>query len=440
MLNKTQLQEFKRRRKNLMRAMGNNAIAIIPAAPERIRSRDVDYPYRPDIDFYYLTGFTEPQAFALLAPGRKQGEFIIFCRTRDPQQETWHGRRLGVERAPEALGADDAFPIEDIDDILPGMMEHGERIFYSMGLDQAFDTRVMDWVNQVRAKVRAGSHPPKEFISLDHLLHEMRLHKSRLELALMRKAGKISVQAHIRAMQACHPGVMEYQLAADITHTFARNNAAEAYPSIVGGGDNGCILHYTENTDELCDGDLVLIDAGGEYQGYAADITRTFPVNGTFSPAQREVYNIVLDSQMAAIDAVKPGNHWDDPHQAAVRVLTQGLIQLGILDGDLEELIANDAYQPYYMHRTGHWLGLDVHDVGDYKIDDEWRLLEPSMVTTIEPGLYFSADANIPECYRNIGIRIEDDVVVTATGCEVMTDGAPKTIDDIEAIMAQTKK
>ena len=438
MLNKTQLKEYHRRRQNLMRAMGNNAIAIIPAANVKPRNRDVDYPYRQDSDFFYLTGFTEPESVALLAPGRKGGEFILFCRQRDPQQETWHGRRLGVERAPETLGADDAFPIDDIDEILPGMMEHGERIFYSMGLNPEFDAQVMHWVNQVRANIRAGSHPPKEFISLDHILHEMRLYKSRLETGLMRKAGKISAQAHMRAMQACKPGMTEYQLAAEFTYTFAKNNACEAYPSIVGGGANGCILHYTENSDALQDGDLVLIDAGAEYQGYAADITRTFPVNGRFSSIQREVYEIVLEAQAKAIDKVKPGNSWDDPHQAAIRVLTKGLVHLGLLKGNVNQLIKKNAYQPYYMHRTGHWLGMDVHDVGDYKLEDDWRLLEKGMVTTVEPGLYFPAESGVPKHLANIGIRIEDDVVVTRDGNEVLTDLAPKSVEEIEALMAST--
>ncbi len=431
-------KEYARRRRQLMQMIGRGSVAILPAAPVRVRNRDVDYPYRQDSDFHYLTGFGEPEAVAVLTPGRKHGEYVLFCRERDMEKEIWHGRRAGLEGAVERFGADDAFPIDDIDDILPGLLEGTERVYYAMGCDAEFDQQLMSWVNRIREQVRAGAHPPGEFVALDHLMHEMRLFKGRSEIANMRRAAKISAAAHIRAMQVCRPGIWEYQLEAELLHAFQTEGArSPAYPSIVGGGVNGCILHYTENADQLRDGDLVLIDAGAEYEHYAADITRTFPVNGRFSPPQAELYEIVLAAQAAAIVQVKPGNHWNDPHDAAVRVLTKGLRELGILKGRLPTLLKEGAYRDFYMHRTGHWLGMDVHDVGEYKIDDQWRLLEPGMALTIEPGLYIAPDARrAPKRFRGIGIRIEDDVLVTRDGCEVLTELAPKAIADIEALMA----
>ncbi|MDO6461763.1 Xaa-Pro aminopeptidase [Granulosicoccaceae sp. 1_MG-2023] len=436
MLNATQLKEFARRRRSLMRTMGNGAIAIIPAARETLRNGDADYPYRQNSDFYYLSGFHEPEAVIVLIPGRKQAEFILFCRERDPLQETWHGRRLGVERAPEALGADDAFPISDIDDIMPGLIEGRERVYYTIGVDPTFDSRVLGWINRVRATVRSGSHVPAEFVALDYHLHEMRLFKSRSELATMRRAAKLTAQGQKRGMQACRPGMYEYELEAELVHEYRRNGAVHSFLPIVGGGENGCILHYTENQDALRDGDLVLIDTGAEVDCYAGDVTRTYPVNGKFSEAQREVYQIVLDAQLAAIDCVRPGNHWNMPHEAAVKVITQGLVKLGLLKGKVATLIKEEAYRKFYMHRTGHWLGLDVHDVGEYKVDGQWRQLEPGMVVTVEPGLYITSGKGIPAKYENIGIRIEDDVAVTKDGPEVLSKDAPKTIDEIEAVMA----
>ena len=430
---KTLRNERIRRRKNLMRGMGRGAIAVIPAAPVRNRNRDVDYTFRQDSDFYYLTGFAEPEAVAVLIPGRPQGEYVLFCRERDAEQETWHGRRMGVERASELLDTDDAFPIGDIDEILPGLIEGNERVHYSIGRDRDFDARLMSWVNQVRAQ---RGHVPTEFVSLDHLLHEMRLFKSRAEISLMRQAAKVSAAAHKRAMQVCEAGMMEYQLEAEFTHEYRRNGCDHAYPPIVGGGDNGCILHYTENNRELADGDLVLIDAGAEHHCYAGDITRTFPVNGVFSEAQRELYEVVLEAQLAAIDKVTPGNHWNDPHLAAVKILTKGLINLGLLKGSLAECLRDDRYRPFYMHRTGHWLGLDVHDVGEYKLNEDWRILEPGMVLTVEPGLYINPTRGVPKRYHNIGIRIEDDVAVTPNGHDVLSRDVPKSVAEIEALMA----
>lgn len=430
-------KEFAKRRKQLMRMMGDGAIAILPAAPQRIRNRDAEYPYRQDSDFQYLTGFPEPEAVAVLMPGRKQAEYILFCRERDPLMETWNGRRAGPEGACRDYGVDDAFPIGDIDDILPGLLEHRERVYYTMGFSTEFDQRVMGWVNQLRRQVRAGSRTPDEFISLEHLLHDMRLYKSRAELQSLRSAMKISANAHQRAMLACRPGLMEYEIEAEFSHEFRRHGAVPAYSPIVGGGANACILHYVENNAPLNDGELLLIDAGAEVDCYAADITRTFPVNGRFSKPQRAIYELVLAAQDAAIAKIKPGNHWNDPHDAAVRVLTQGLVELGLLKGKVRPLIKDQAYRRFYMHRTGHWLGMDVHDVGDYKVGGEWRVLEPGMVMTVEPGLYIPAGSKgVAKKWWNIGVRIEDDVLVTAKGCEVLTIAAPKTVAAIEALMA----
>ncbi len=431
--------EFAKRRKRLMQAMGTDAIAILPTAQERIRSRDTEYHFRADSDFYYLTGFPEPEAVAVLIPGRAHGEFLLFCREKDPEMETWHGRRAGLEGAQELYGADDAFPMADIDEILPGLLENKDRVYYTMGAHRDFDRQVMDWINTLRKKSRAGVHTPGEFVALDHLLHDMRLYKSAAETAAMRKAAKISSQAHLRAMRACRPGVQEYQLEAEILHEFMTHGARfPSYNSIVGGGANGCILHYTENSDELRNGDLVLIDAGCEYDYYAADITRTFPVNGRFSPEQRALYDLVLDANYAAIEQVKPGNHWNQPHEAAVKVLTQGLVKLGLLKGRTSQLIKDQAYRQFYMHRTGHWLGMDVHDVGEYKVGEEWRVLEPGMVLTIEPGLYIAAGSKgVAKKWHNIGIRIEDDVLVTKSGHEVLTKDAIKDADAIEVWMGR---
>ena len=431
----THRRERARRRKNLMNAIGKDSIAIIPSAPVKLRSKDTDYRYRQDSDFYYLTGFEEPESVAVLISGRRAAEYIIFCRENDKLMETWNGRRLGVDKAPEALDADDAFPIDDIDEILPGLLEGRERVYYSMGRETLFDNRIIGWINQLKAKSGSGASVPGEFISLDFHLHDMRLIKSRSELTALRKAARISAAGHTAAMRACKPGIMEYELEAELISTYRRNGADHSFLPIVGGGANGCILHYTENSDQLQDGQMVLVDSGAEWQCYAGDITRTYPVNGVFSDAQREVYEIVLEANKAAIAKVTAGNHWNDPHDAAVRVITRGLLSIGVLKGDYKKLIKEEAHRPYFMHRTGHWLGIDVHDVGDYKIDDKWRLLEPGMVLTVEPGIYLAAARAIPKQYRDIGIRVEDDVAVTADGSEVLTAAVVKEIDEIEALM-----
>jgi Xaa-Pro aminopeptidase len=433
-------REFQRRRKRLMDMMGDDSIAIIPTSPVRMRNRDVEYPFRHDSDFFYLTGFAEPESVAVVVPGRPSGEYILFCRERDIKMETLNGLRIGLEGAVEDYAADDAFPIEDLDDILPGLLGDQERIYYTMGNDPGFDQRVLSWVKHVRDQARSGINAPDEFISLNHILHDMRLYKSRQEIKAMRQAARISAVAHKRAMQVCQPGMMEYQLEAELIHEFMRQGAiSPAYPSIVGSGANSCILHYMDNNAEMKDGDVLLIDAGAEYESYASDITRTFPVNGVFSETQRAVYEVVLKAQLAAIDAVKPGNHWNDPHEAAVRVVTEGLVSLGILKGRVRSLIKDEAYAKYYMHRTGHWLGMDVHDVGDYKLDGEWRMLEPGMVLTIEPGLYLAPNRGLAKKWWDIGVRIEDDVLVTKDSHDVLSKDMPKTVDEIEALMAVGK-
>ncbi len=433
-------KEFIRRRKRLLQLMGAGDVAILPTAPIKIRNRDAEYPYRPDSDFYYLTGFPEPEAVAVLAPGRKHGEYILFCREKDPKMETWHGRRAGLEGACERHGAEDAFPIGDIDEILPGLLENCGRVFYTMGSDTLFDQKVIGWVNQLRVMVRSGVHAPGEFVTLDHLLHDMRLYKSRSEIKAMRNAANISVEAHKRAMRLCKPGLMEYELEAELIHGFKKQGCMSAYTPIVGGGANGCILHYVENNVELNNKELVLIDAGAEFDSYAADITCTFPINGCFTAAQKALYELVLAAQQAAIKKVAPGNHWNDPHIAAIKILTKGLVKLGILKGQPAKLIKDKAYRRFYMHRTGHWLGMDVHDVGDYKIADQWRVLEPGMVMTVEPGIYIPAGTKgVARKWWDIGIRLEDDVLVTRDGQDVLTKGLPRTVEEIESFMAHSK-
>lgn len=427
--------EFEKRRRQLLRMVGPGGIAILPSAPTRTRSRDVEYRFRQDSDFYYLTGFAEPEAVAVLVPGRANGEFLLFCRENDPKREQWDGLRAGQRGAVENYGADDAFPIDDLDDILPGIMESCNRVYYTMGMYAEFDVRMADWVNLLRSKLNRGVHSPQEFVALDHLLHDMRLFKSRDEISAMRKSVKVAVEAHKRAMKVTRPGLYEYQVEAEFGHEFRQNDAWASYSPIVGGGKNACILHYVENNSVLKDGDLLLIDAGCELDYYASDITRTFPVNGRFSPEQRALYEVVLEAQRAAIEKTVVGNHWNEPHDAAVLAITKGLRKLGLLDGTVARLVKDEAYRQYYMHRTGHWIGMDVHDVGDYKVGDEWRMLEAGMVTTVEPGIYTDNSRKVRKMFRNIGIRIEDDVVVTKNGPDVLSKGLVSDPDGIESLM-----
>ena len=431
--------EFKQRREQLMEQVGQGNIAIIASAMIRTRNRDVDYPFRQDSDFYYLTGFNEADALAVFIPGRKQGEYILFCQEFNEKKALWEGAHAGLDGATKDYGADDSFPIDDLGDILPGLLENKNKVFYPMGRDSDLDHQLMDWITHIRSQTRSGISAPGELVSLEHTLHEMRLIKSPAEIALMQKAAEVSAKAHIRAMQHCQAGRYEYQIEGEMIHEFIDNGLrAVAYPSIVAGGENACVLHYTENNALLKDGDLLLIDAGAECDHYAADITRTFPVSGTFSAEQKLLYQLVLDAQLAAMQEIKGDAPWNKAHEASVDVLTKGLVELGLLSGDVETLISDEAYKVFYMHRIGHWLGMDVHDVGDYKINDEWRVLEPGMVLTIEPGLYIPEDCDtVPEKFRGIGIRIEDDVLVTRDGYQVLSHAVPKTIAEIEAIMQQ---
>ena len=428
-------KEYARRRRHLMDLIGPGGIAVLPAAAEKVRSRDTLFDYRPDSDFYYLTGFVEPEAVCVLIPGRPEGQYLMFCRDRDPERELWDGIRLGPDGAVASLDCDDAFPIADLDEILPGLLEQSERVYYSMGTSPEFDQRLLGWINHLNVKRHSG-HAPSEIVALDVLLHEMRLVKSRAETAIMNKSAKIAVAAHRRAMKACRPGLHEYEIEAEFLHEFRRHGAECSYLPIVAAGNNACVLHYRAGSTVLEDGDLVLIDAGCEYEMYASDITRTFPVNGQFSEPQREIYEIVFEANLAATAEVVAGNHWNDVHEAAVKVVTRGLRTLGLLSGRLPGLIRDGAYREYFMHRTGHWLGIDVHDVGDYKIEDQWRMLEPGMSMTVEPGIYVNAGATgRAKRWRGIGIRIEDDVVVTRDEPRVLTSGLPTAADEIEDFM-----
>ena len=431
------LSDYERRRRELMQLM-DGGVAVFPTAPEATRNSDVLYPFRPDSDFYYLTHFPEPAAVAVLLPGRPQGEFILFCRERDPEKETWNGRRRGLEGAVQDYGADDAFPIDDIAEILPGLLEDQDRIYCNMGRYLDFDNRLFQWVNEIRTKVRTGIRAPGEFIDVGHILHELRLVKRKEEIRTMKLAARVSAAAHCRAMRACCPDKNEFEIESELEYEFRKGGArAPAYPSIVAGGANACILHYTENCDRLRDGELLLIDAGAEIDCYASDITRTFPINGRYSGEQRALYDVVLLAQEAAIDQIVPGTTWNRPHEAAVRVLTEGLVDLGLLAGPIEPLIENQKYRRFYMHRTGHWLGMDVHDVGDYKGGGEWRVLEPGMTLTVEPGLYVTPADDVDARWHNLGIRIEDDVLVTRKGYEILTADVPKRPEEIEALMME---
>jgi Xaa-Pro aminopeptidase len=432
-----QPSDFKQRRKALMQRLKKKSVALLSSAPATVRNRDVEHPFRQHSDFYYLTGFDEPEAVAVFVPGRKEGEFVLFCREFDPEKAIWTGRHAGLEGAREAYGAHEAFSIGELDERLPGLLEDRDRVYFPIGEDADLDHAVMAAVRDIRRRSRTGVQAPYEFVALEHVLHEQRLFKSAAELDIMRKAAEVSVLAHQRAMRACRPGRYEYEIEAEILHEFAQHGMrSPAYPCIVAGGGNACVLHYTENDAPLRDGDLLLIDAGAEYRNYASDITRTFPVNGRFSEPQRAIYELVLEAQSAAIEEVRPGRRWMDPHEAAVKTLTKGLVTLGLLKGKVPKLIKDEAYKKFYMHRTGHWLGMDVHDVGLYRVDGEWRELEPGMVLTVEPGLYIAPDCeDVDPEWRGIGVRIEDDVLVTKDGCDILTAALPKTVADIEACM-----
>jgi Xaa-Pro aminopeptidase len=427
--------EFARRRRQFMRIIGKDAIAILPAAPVRHRNGDIEYAYRQDSHFHYLSGFPEPDAVAVLCPGRPHAEYLLFVRERDAVRESWDGARAGTEGAVELYGADDAFPIADIDEILPGLLEQRSQIFYSMGTHLDFDPRLTGWVSGLRAHSRQAGGGLQEFVALNHVLDDMRLYKSRAEQVRLRRAAQIAVGAHRRAIRFAQPGRMEYEVMAEVMHEFRSHNADASYHPIVGGGANACVMHYRNNDQPLCDGDLLLLDAGCEHDYYASDITRTFPVGGRFTPVQRAVYEVVLEAQLAAIDKVRPGNHWNQPHEAAVRAITQGLVRLGILKGSVARLIKEQAYLPFFSHRTGHWLGLDVHDVGDYKVGGEWRVLETGMALTVEPGIYVRPSARVPKEFWDIGVRIEDDLLVTEGDPDVLTAALEKTPEAVERVV-----
>jgi Xaa-Pro aminopeptidase len=422
-----------------MELMMPGSLAMIPAGSHKIRNRDVEYLFRQDSDFYYLTGFVEADALLVLVPGRAHGEAILFCQERDARYETYNGERLGPDRASQALGVDDAFPISDLGDILPGLLEGKERIYMTLGDFPDLDRRVLQWVGVIRGRESGGAIAPGEFVALRHMLHELRLFKSAKELDLMRRAAAITIDAHLRAMKRCRPGMTELALEAELLHEFLTRGArSPAYPSIVAGGVNACTLHYTSNGGTLRKGDLVLIDAGCEYDHYASDLTRTFPVDGKFRGPQRALYEIVLEAQGAAIGRCTTGNNFNAPHDAALRVMIEGLIHLKLLKGSVDGIIESGGYSRFCPHKASHWLGLDVHDVGDYRVGGEWRELEPGMVMTVEPGIYVRDDSSsdVPSRFKGIGIRIEDDVLITRGHPEVLTEGAPKTIDMIESLMA----
>ncbi len=433
------MTDYAKRRKAIMQKIGPTGILILPSAPEYFRNGDAFYPYRQNSDFYYLTGFEEPESVLVLVPKRKEGEYILFNRVRDREREIWDGPRAGQEGARKDYLADQAFPFSELTLMLPELLSGRKSIHYPLGINRDFDTLLLHSVNHVRSKVRGGLQSPIEYVDITPSLHEMRLFKSPAEVKVIQKAIDITAKAHVRAMSICKPGMNEFQLEAELMYMFQSNGARfTAYNPIVGAGRNSCILHYVNNNQKIADGDLVLIDAGAEYGNYASDITRTFPANGRFTGEQRAIYELVLASQLAAIKSIKPGALWTNAQDIIVKVITQGLIDLGLLKGRLDDLIEKQAYFPFYMHRSGHWLGLDVHDVGRYRVQTKWRSLKPGMVFTVEPGIYISADLpGVHKRWHNIGVRIEDNVLVTEKGCDVLSKQIPKTVAEIETIMAK---
>ncbi len=425
-------------RRRYLASQMQKGVAIIPTSPERVRSRDGYYPYRFDSYFYYLTGFSEPEAVLVIVAETDEGatKDILFCQDKDVEREIWSGFRYGPESAREVFGIDETYSISRLDELLPKLLVDQPKVYCALGQDAGWDMRLTGWINRVREQARSGVSAPTEICDSRLFLDEMRLFKSVEELQVMRCAAEISTGAHRRAMRTTRPGMKEYEVEAELLHEFRSHGAeAPAYTPIVAGGANACVLHYVGNNMELKSGDLLLIDAGCELHGYAADITRTFPVNGKFNSVQKDVYQLALSAQAAAISAVQPGNPWDAPHIAALQVLVQGFVDLGLCQGSVDSVIQSEDYRRFYMHRTGHWLGLDVHDVGEYKQDGKWRLLHPGMTLTVEPGCYIRPADNVPRHFWNIGVRIEDDVMVTKAGCEVLTASAPKTVSEIEELM-----
>jgi len=430
-------KEYARRRRQLMRMAGEESIIILQAEPARLRNNDVYFPYRQNSDFLYLTGFREPEALLVLLPEEKGGKSILFCRDRDREREMWDGRMVGLEAAVSEYGMDEAYEISESDSRLRDLLRDMDRIYHDLGREPLFDQRLIGWLNEIRGQVRKTYHAPEEIHALDHMLHDMRVYKSREELSVMRRSAKVAIEAHQEAMRTCEPGLNEADIHACLAHTFTRHQCEPSYLPIVGGGANACVLHYIANNQVLNDGEMLLIDAGAEYDGYASDITRTFPINGKFSSEQRELYDVVLAAQNAAIDKARAGAQWQDVHDAAIHVATEGMIELGILQGSVQEQVESEGYKRFYVHNTGHWLGLDVHDVGEYTIDGHSRELEPGMVMTIEPGIYIGPEEeSVEDCWRGIGIRIEDNIAITQDEPRILTDGLARTADEVEALMA----
>ena len=425
---------FSERRLQLSNKVLDDSAIIVASALVKSRISDTDYAYRQDSNFYYLSGYEEPDSLILIRPNHDKEKFIIFCRDRDPLREQWDGFRTGQDGAIEEYQADNAYSINSIDQMMPELLAGVKNIYFSMSAPCGVDLKISQWVEDIRKNTRAGAEPPHNLLSLDSILHEMRLIKEDHEMDLMKQAADITTEAHIRAMQAVTPGMYEYQLEAEYLYAFNKNGArSAAYNSIVGGGNNSCILHYVENNAELKDGDLVLVDAGCEYKYYASDVTRTFPVNGKFSPEQKEIYSIVLEAHKQSMEQAKPGNKWNLMHEKSVEVIVEGLLDLGLLKGTKDQVIENGDYSKFYMHRIGHWLGMDVHDVGGYKQDGDWRDLEKGMVMTIEPGIYIlDSLEDVDDKWKGIGVRIEDDIVVTESGFEVLTPNVPRTIEEVE--------
>jgi Xaa-Pro aminopeptidase len=430
-------KEYAKRRNQLMKMAGEGSIIILLAAPARIRNNDAHYPYRQDSDFLYLTGFREHDAMLVMIPEDNGGQCILFCRNRDPEREMWDGVMIGLDAAVSEYGMDLAYDFSEVGKRLPDFLRDRDRIYFDLGRNPLFDQRLIGCLNEFRCEARKTFHAPEEIHALDHMLHDMRVYKSREEISAMRRAAKITIEAHEIAMQSCQPGMNEADIHAGLLHTFTRHHCEPSYLPIVGGGANACVLHYITNKDELKDGDMLLIDAGAEYDGYASDITRTFPINGKFSPEQRELYDVVLAAQTAAVEKAFAGKQWQEVHDAAIRVATEGMISLGILEHSLEEELETKGYKHFYIHNTGHWLGLDVHDVGEYTIDGHSRELEPGMVMTVEPGIYISPEeTSVKECWRGVGIRIEDNVAITRDEPRILTGDLVRAADDIEALMA----
>jgi Xaa-Pro aminopeptidase len=444
MQNSTQLseelkEELKQRRLRLFAEMQPSSIAILPGAQTQWRNSDTEYPFRQSSSFYYLTGFCEPDAVAVLSKDKAgQTEYILFCKVSHPEEEIWTGPRIGIKGAREIYGANRSFDIEELNERMPELIANNSQFFYTLAQDAAFDKKMLVWVREISAKTRKSGSVPKSWVDIKSVLDRLRLKKSSYEIGLMQKAASISANAHLELMKKCRPGIFEYQLEAEFLYYCHSKGVREmAYNSIVGGGNNACVLHYNQNDQELKAGDLVLVDAGCEYQYYAADITRTFPVSGKFTDQQRAIYELVLKSQMTAINLIRPGVAWDALQAVIVEIITKGLLELGLLKGELSTLLEKKAYQPFYMHSSGHWLGIDVHDVGEYKVNGKPILFEPGMVLTVEPGIYIAGNQNnIDKVWWGIGVRIEDDVLVTETGHEVLSKEVPKTVAEIEAVMS----